>query len=153
MFSKFSIKWTFFDNNFKWLSFPSFWQLGLSRNHDNCLPHLDVVTLARGRWTWAGLFHCWRMSNRWTDLCPILIWRKFSFPRSWLFKPVLSASNTRKCAAAKFGRSVGCSFRTARASDSRAAGKPGGTVNCPEVRTEDMSKLSKVSLISFQGKR
>ena len=78
---------------------------------------------------------------------------KFSFPRSCLLKPVLSASKTRKCAAAKFGRSVGCSFRTARASDSRAAGKPGGTVNCPEVRTEDMSKLSKVSLISFQGKR
>ena len=60
---------------------------------------------------------------------------------SYLNLPDLCERRTRKCVAAKFAKSVGCSLSTALANDSNAAGNPSGTVNCPLLNTEDISKL------------
>ena len=71
---------------------------------------------------------------------------------SHLNLPDLCERRTRKCVAAKFAKSVGCSLSTALANDSNAAGNPSGTVNCPLLNTEDISKskiLFFVLMISF----
>ena len=74
---------------------------------------------------------------------------------SHLNLPDLCERRTRKCVAAKFAKSVGCSLSTALANDSNAAGNPSGTVNCPLLNTEDISKskiLFFVLMISFHQK-
>jgi len=76
---------------------------------------------------------------------------------SHLNLPDLCERRTRKCVAAKFAKSVGCSLSTALANDSNAAGNPSGTVNCPLLNTEDISKskilffVLMVSLSYFRG--
>ena len=71
---------------------------------------------------------------------------------SHLNLPDLCERRTRKCVAAKFAKSVGCSLSTALANDSNAAGNPSGTVNCPLLNTEDISKSKSFSFWWYGSK-